>query len=163
MAPPENYPIMSATSRQSFRHLEHKNLSIISEDIDKNRWLQKKWGVGAGGGAGGAGNLINIEEDYKVPDLLKWIFTTTYTYPLLSSSILIRFPAPAPPPPPPTPAPHFFSQPPVSVCIFWNNGRILMFKVSKRPSRSGHCNPTGGQMPPAPSPKPSAGARRKGA
>ena len=34
--------ILSATSIRSFRHLEHQNPSIISEDIDRNRWLQKK-------------------------------------------------------------------------------------------------------------------------
>ena len=34
--------IMSGTSIRSFRHLEHQNPSIISEDIGRNRWLQKK-------------------------------------------------------------------------------------------------------------------------
>ena len=42
VAPPENNLIMSGTSIRSFRHLEHQNLSIISEDIGRNRWLQKK-------------------------------------------------------------------------------------------------------------------------
>ena len=68
---------MSGTSVRSFRHLEHQNPSIISEDIGRNRRLQKKWGVGVGGtgvGAGGVGagggNLINIEED--LVNLIKW-------------------------------------------------------------------------------------------
>ena len=42
VAPPENNLIMLGTSIRSFRHLEHQNLSIISEDIGRNRWLQKK-------------------------------------------------------------------------------------------------------------------------
>ena len=42
VVPPENNPIMSGTSIRSFKHLEHQNLSIISEDIDRNRMLQKK-------------------------------------------------------------------------------------------------------------------------
>ena len=42
VVPPANNLFLSETSIRSFRHLKHKNPSIISEDIDRNRWLQKK-------------------------------------------------------------------------------------------------------------------------
>ena len=41
LAPPENNLIMSGTSKQSFRHLEHQNPSIISEDIGRARSMQQ--------------------------------------------------------------------------------------------------------------------------
>ena len=64
VVPPENYPNMSGTLIQLFRHLDHQNLSFISDFIDSQ---EKKWGAGviAGIGAGGAGNLIHVEEDYS--------------------------------------------------------------------------------------------------
>ena len=37
LVPLANDPIMSGTLIQSSRHLEHQNLSIISEDIDRAR------------------------------------------------------------------------------------------------------------------------------
>ena len=60
VAPLANNPIMSGRSIQSLRHLEHQNLSIITDSIRIYRWLQKnakKWG------GGGVGNPIIIEED----------------------------------------------------------------------------------------------------
>ena len=36
-----NNLIMSSTLKQSFRHLEHQNLSIISEDIGRARMVQQ--------------------------------------------------------------------------------------------------------------------------
>ena len=41
MALPENSSIMLGTSIGLFRHLEHKNLSIISDSIIRNTILQK--------------------------------------------------------------------------------------------------------------------------
>ena len=39
--PLANDPIISGTSIRLFRHLEHQNLSIISEDIDRARMVQQ--------------------------------------------------------------------------------------------------------------------------
>ena len=39
--PPENNLFMSGTSIRSFRHLEHQNPSIISEDIGRARSVQQ--------------------------------------------------------------------------------------------------------------------------
>ena len=41
MAPPANNLIMSGTSIQWFRHLEHQNLSIISKDIGRAKSVQQ--------------------------------------------------------------------------------------------------------------------------
>ena len=39
--PLANDPIISGTSIRLFRHLEHQNLSIISEDIGRARMVQQ--------------------------------------------------------------------------------------------------------------------------
>ena len=50
----------------SFRYLEHQNLSIISEDIDKKGGYKNKWGVGRVGVVGGAGgNLKHMKRPYR--------------------------------------------------------------------------------------------------
>ena len=41
--------ILSATSIRSFRHLEHQNPSIISEDIGRARMVQQLQRIGGGG------------------------------------------------------------------------------------------------------------------
>ena len=41
VAPPENNLIMSGPSIRSFRHLEHQNPSIISEDIGRKGGCKK--------------------------------------------------------------------------------------------------------------------------
>ena len=41
VAPPENDLIMSGTLIRSFRHLEHQNPSIISEDIGRASGVQQ--------------------------------------------------------------------------------------------------------------------------
>ena len=76
---------------------------------------------------GGEGGNQFLENSYC---LCMYVYIILQYNKIESSSIWIRFPTP---PPAPTPPPHFFSQHPVSVYIFWNNGQILMFKVSKRP------------------------------
>ena len=43
VVPPENNLIMSGTSIRLFRHLEHQNPSIISEDIGRVRSVQQFW------------------------------------------------------------------------------------------------------------------------
>lgn len=50
MAPPANILVMSGTLIQSFRHLEHHNLSIISEDIGRASGTQTNRGVVVVGG-----------------------------------------------------------------------------------------------------------------
>ena len=57
VAPPENNLIMSGTSIWSFKHLEHQNPSIISEDIGRARSVQQ-FRIGGGGGGGS-------EEEYS--------------------------------------------------------------------------------------------------
>ena len=63
MAPLPNHPIMSGISIGLFRHLEHQNLSIISDYIGipnrskKNGEKSKEQEE--------EGNLIHIKEDFK--------------------------------------------------------------------------------------------------
>ena len=53
VAPLKNDPILSGRSIRSFRHLEHKNLSIISDFIYGTRMVQEYWNGGGGGAAAG--------------------------------------------------------------------------------------------------------------
>ena len=43
VVPLSNDPIMSKRLIQSFRHLEHQNLSIISDSIGRARMVQQFW------------------------------------------------------------------------------------------------------------------------
>ena len=66
MAPPANNLNMSGTSIWSFRHLECRNPSIISESIgipNGSEKMGKK--VRRRRNGGGTRNLIHIEEDSK--------------------------------------------------------------------------------------------------
>ena len=68
MAPPENNLIMSGISIRSFRHLEHQNPSIISEDIGRARSMQQ-FRIGGGGGVRGSEeqrNSVVLEDRMKV-------------------------------------------------------------------------------------------------
>ena len=66
MAPPQNDPMMSGTSIQLFRLLEHQNLSIISEDIGRARMVQqfrRSQRIGAvGGGVGSDLSTVFLED-----------------------------------------------------------------------------------------------------
>ena len=51
----KNYPILSGRSIQSFRHLELKNLSIISNFRHRTGWCKNSGGAGGGAAAAGGG------------------------------------------------------------------------------------------------------------
>ena len=129
MEPPENDPIISGTSILLFRHLENQNPSIISGDIGRARSVQQFWN--------------RTEEWNGGVQLILWVFwwfrdisavsMVTIVFKALIVSTVFRSSAPFCSVP-------FRSVPellhtPCSAYISSQNGRILMFKVSKGPYR----------------------------
>ena len=64
--PLANDPIISGTSIRLFRHLEHQNLSIISEDIGRARVVQQFWRI-----TGGVGLNLSKIDAMSVPIISK--------------------------------------------------------------------------------------------